>query len=82
VGAGSGERNDREWANPENWGGPAWCALYFCKRDSRVIVPKRHRIGWTFNLARTAGVLWFTGLLLFAILVPIAILMRALPACL
>ena len=76
------EQNDREWANPENWGGPVWCSIYFSKRDSRVLVPKRRGWGgWTFNLARTAGVLWFTGLVLFAILVPIAVLLRALPRC-
>jgi uncharacterized membrane protein len=76
------ELNDREWADPENWGGPSWCSLYFSKRDSRVLVPKRRPwAGWTFNLARTAGALWFTGLLLFAILVPIVVLLLATPVC-
>lgn len=40
---------DFEHQKPENW---IWGAIYFNKRDYRVIVPKRiEMMGWTFNFA-------------------------------
>jgi uncharacterized membrane protein len=56
--------NEQEWAKTENWSDSTIC-LYFSKRDTRVRVPKREReLGWTFNLAHTAGAAWFVCLLL------------------
>lgn len=55
--------NQQEWHNPDNWSGPAWIAVYFSKRDSRVWVPARFRLFFrTLNLARTAAVYWLYGL--------------------
>ena len=51
-----------EWQKDENWGGPKWGEVYFSKKDPRIIVPKRIKwMGWTTNLAHTAGVLLFVG---------------------
>jgi uncharacterized membrane protein len=56
--------NQAEWEKDENWGGPQWGAVYFSKRDKRICIPKRIRwMGWTVNLAHTAGVLLFVGAL-------------------
>lgn len=63
------EINAREWRNPDNWGNPKWLGVYFSKRDTRIVVPKRKRwTGWTFNFARPAGILIFIGLFILAIL--------------
>jgi len=41
---------DRFHANPDNW---KLGIFYFCRADSRIVVPKRIRgLGWTLNLAR------------------------------
>jgi len=62
--------NQAEWENPENWSGPRAFAVYFSKRDSRTVVPKRLTwMGWTVNLGTTAGVFW-----LIAVLVGIPLL--------
>lgn len=59
------ERNRKEWENPSNWRGP----FYFGEHDTRVMVPRRGRIGrgYTFNLANTAGRLIFTAIIAIAL---------------
>ena len=58
------EKYQDEWNKDENWGGPCWGAVYFCKKDPRIVVPKRIKwLGYTVNLAHTAGVLFFIGAL-------------------
>lgn len=53
--------NEAEWADPDNW----CCGIYFSKRDTRAIVPKRpRRMGWTVNVGRPAGALTFIGVLM------------------
>ena len=70
------EINQAEWEKEENWGGPHWGAVYFSKKDSRVFVPKKLKwMGWTVNLAHTAGVLLFVGGLFGIPCVVIAILL-------
>ena len=65
--------NRAEWENPENWSGPRAFAVYFSKRDSRVIVPKRLPwMGWTVNLAQTTGVFWLLGTL---VAIPILVML-------
>jgi uncharacterized membrane protein len=67
------EINRAEWNNPENWAGPKAFAVYFSKRDSRTVVPKRLTwMGWTVNLARTAGVFWLMGVLVG---IPLAVML-------
>ncbi len=64
------EVNQREWNNPDNWGGPKSLAVYFSKKDSRVWVPQqRPGIGCTVNLAHTGGVMWLVGICMGMILV-------------
>jgi uncharacterized membrane protein len=59
-----GATDQEEWQKDKNWGGPKWGEVYFSKKDSRIIVPKRIKwMGWTVNLAHTAGVLLFVGAL-------------------
>ena len=56
--------NKTEWLKDENWGGPKWGVVYFSKKDTRICVPKRIKwMGYTVNLAHTAGVLSFIGAL-------------------
>lgn len=44
-----------------------WGIIYFCKRDPRVVVPRRPKwLGWTLNFARPSAVP--TLLLFFAFL--------------
>ena len=70
------EINLSEWNMNENWGGPRWGEVYFSKKDSRIFVPKRLKwMGWTVNLAHTAGVLLFIGFLFGIPCVVIAILL-------
>lgn len=58
------DANLAEWENQENWSGPKWASVYFSKRDTRTVVPKQLPwMGWTVNLARTAGVFWLMGVL-------------------
>ena len=75
------EINQKEWENPDNWGGPKWFSVYFSKRDSRTWVPKQQPwMGlWlkkaTPNLAHTSGVAWLFSIigLLFLLVIAIAI---------
>jgi uncharacterized membrane protein len=55
---GQEEINDAEWNNPDNWAGDTWFGVYFSKRDSRSLVPKRDypELGYTFNLGHPNGV--------------------------
>ena len=40
------------WENDAHWSG----GIYFCKKDPRFFVPKRHRwMGWTINFGHRAG---------------------------
>jgi len=74
------ERNDRErsaqrdvantqqWTDPRNWrGGPL--GLYVAARDSRLLVPRRSRLGLTINFGHPIGAI--------AVLVAIALLVVA-----
>ena len=71
-----GATDQEEWQNDENWGGPKWGEVYFSKNDPRIIVPKRIKwMGWTVNLAHTAGVLLFVGALFGIPCIVIAILL-------
>ncbi len=68
--------NQAEWHKGENWGGPKWGAVYFSKRDTRIIVPKRIKwMGWTVNLAHTTGVVLFVSALFGTPCLVIAILL-------
>ncbi len=63
------EINQNEWENPKNWGGPKLISLYFSKRDTRIWVSRQIPwTGWTVNLAKTAGVLWFFGIIIGSML--------------
>jgi uncharacterized membrane protein len=58
------EINRAEWENPENWSGPKWLSVYFCKADTRTWVPKQiPGMGATLNLGKRAGVFWLVGFL-------------------
>ena len=71
-----GATDQEEWQKDENWGGPKWGEVYFSKKDPRIIVPKRIKwMGWTVNLAHTAGVLLFVGVLFVFLCIVIAILL-------
>lgn len=68
--------DQEEWQKDENWGGPKWGDVYFSKKDPRIIVPKRIKwMGWTVNLAHTAGILLFVGALFGISCIVIAILL-------
>jgi uncharacterized membrane protein len=70
------EINQAEWQKDENWGGPKWGAVYFCKNDTRICVPKRIKwMGWTVNLAHTTGVFLFISALFGIPCVVIALLL-------
>jgi serine/threonine protein kinase len=50
--------NEAEWRNPQNWTNTKWKwpAIYFSKRDSRILVPKLlPGFGWTVNLGNLRG---------------------------
>lgn len=67
-------QNEREWANPDNWAGPAGCRCYFSKRDSRLWVPKSNpRLGWTVNFGHKYGFLT----MMFLMMVPVFGLLAA-----
>lgn len=54
------EINELEWKNPDNWS----LGLYFSKKDSRTWVPKSiPSMGWTTNIGKSAGAIWFIALL-------------------
>ena len=72
------EINEAQWADPENWSGPDWAALYCSKEDARVWVPKKMPwMGWTLNLGRPADVCWLIAFLvaLSALLIVIGTLL-------
>ena len=56
------------WADKNNW---LWGAIYYCKNDPRLVVPKRIKwTGWTMNFAypwRAIGLIIF---ILFAASLP------------
>lgn len=59
------EINEREWQTPDNWSGPDWLCLYFSKKDSRTLVPKRIPwMGFTLNLGQPSGVYALVGIIL------------------
>jgi uncharacterized membrane protein len=71
-----GATDQEEWQKDENWGGPKWGEVYFSKKDPRIIAPKRIKwMGWTVNLAHTAGILLFVGALFGIPCIVIAILL-------
>lgn len=71
-----GTTDQEERQKDENWGGPKWGEVYFSKKDPRIIAPKRIKwMGWTVNLAHTAGVLLFVGALFGIPCIVIAILL-------
>ena len=57
--------NQREWNNPQNWSR----FTYRSRLDTRVIVPKRSRLGWTINFGHPKAVLWFASLLALPLLI-------------
>jgi uncharacterized membrane protein len=64
--------NRAEWSNPDNWGGPRWISVYFSKKDSRTWVPKQIPwMGWTLNLAKTAGVVTFLLIIIGLFMIPL-----------
>ncbi len=68
--SGSASANDAHWANPDNWNG----SLYFCKADTRVLVPKQPSMvsyGWTLNLGNPTTE---TCLIVGIVAVPVVIL--------
>lgn len=68
------KRNRTEWEDARNWSDNL-LGLYFSKRDSRVIVPKRRPMfGWTINLAHPHAAWWLAGIM--AIPMAISILER------
>lgn len=51
---------DALYNDPANW---HWYIFYFCRRDPRIIVPKRiSGLGWTINLANPMALPFITGL--------------------
>lgn len=62
------EKLEALWRDPDHWSG----AIYFCKEDPRLWVPKRITwTGWTFNFGHRRS----TAALLAVILLPFAILL-------
>jgi uncharacterized membrane protein len=57
------EINQAEWEDPDNWSDGLF-GVYFSKRDTRVLVPKRGRRGWTLNLGQKRGSFLFVFYLL------------------
>ena len=62
------EELNKLWEDERNWGHGVW-GCYFCKEDSRLIVPKRRMIGGTFNMAHRWAVPLLTAILIFLILI-------------
>jgi uncharacterized membrane protein len=61
--------NRSEWSNPKNWS----ALIYHSRIDSRMIVPKRTRLGWTINFGNKNGVMLFVALLALLLVVFIAL---------
>ena len=65
--------NDHEWRRDENW---SWGG-YSSASDSRVWVPKRNPVmGWTVNLAHTAGRIWLLAILGLPLLIVALVVWR------
>lgn len=69
----SEDQNTVEWSKEENWS-----LFYFSKKDSRWLVPKRNRMGWTFNLGQTKGALAFLACLILPFLITIGSILSTL----
>ncbi len=57
--------NQAEWRNPDNYS----FGLYFSKRDSRVVVPRRIGLGWTLNIGRWLGAASLFGIIILVSLI-------------
>ena len=69
-----GKINQAQWEHADNWSGPKWLCMYFSKKDSRTIVPKKIKaMGWTINFGSPSGVYWFVGSIILPLLLAIAI---------
>jgi len=56
------------WRDKDNW---RWGAIYHCKNDPRLVVPKRVKwTGWTLNFAYPWRAISFLIFILFAALLP------------
>lgn len=74
IDPGQEQTNEREWQDPANWTLPV--GIYFSKRDTRWIVPKRNpMLGWTFNLATQKGAWFFLGSFLIPIILLAAVIL-------
>ncbi len=64
--------NEAEWHNPQNWTSTKWKwpAIYFSKRDSRILVPKLlPGFGWTVNLGNLRGAFALFAIIITAIFI-------------
>lgn len=62
------------WKDRNNW---RWGAVYYCKKDPRVVVPKRFKwTGWTMNFAYPWRAMGFIIFILLAAYLPIFIEMK------
>jgi len=68
-------RLDALWRDPAHWSeGPLGC--YFAKADPRLWVPKRNpALGWTINMAHRHAGWWMIGIILFAALFPVVLIL-------
>jgi uncharacterized membrane protein len=74
IDPGQEQKDQREWEDPANWTLPV--GIYFSKRDSRWVVPKRNpMLGWTFNLATQRGAWFFLGSFLIPIIILAAVIL-------
>lgn len=63
------EINIKEWENPDNWS----CSdIYFSKKDTRLIVSKKHKwMGWTINFGHNKAIYILILLFIFLSLFPV-----------
>ena len=61
--------NKSEWSNPKNWS----ALIYHSRKDSRMIVPKRTRLGWTVNVGNKNGVMLLVALLALSVAIVVAV---------
>ncbi len=65
------EELEKLWADKNNW---RWGAIYYCKNDPRLVVPKRIKwTGWTMNFAYPGRAIGFIFFILFAASLPVII---------
>ena len=65
------EELEKLWADKNNW---LWGAIYYCKNDPRLVVPKRIKwTGWTMNFAYPRRAIGFIIFILFAASLPFII---------